>query len=286
MGKALQKIFRNKYTVLATSKLNSSLSCNNDIKILDITKRSDVQNTVYEFKPDIIINCAAFTDVDGSESNKNQAHMVNVVGMQNLIYASGNDMYIVQISSDYVFNGDSGPYSEDDHTYPVNYYGKTKLEAENILRGSKRNYLIIRPNVLYSNDLKCKANFFGWVYKNLINNKSISVVNDQISNPTYISRLVEAIFKCIILNTVGIYHYGSDDYLSRYEFAIAIARHFKLNDNLIKTINTEELIKHVPSYIAKRPRHTGLKTFKIEDEIGLTTYSTDYNLKMLKDSFF
>ncbi len=282
MGKALQQILCDKFDVLATSRSSNSTNSSNDIKIMDITKRSNVKETVNEFNPDIIINCASFTDVDGSESNKYLAHLVNVVGLQNLIYASGHDIYIVQISSDYVFSGDSGPYSEEDHTYPVNYYGKTKLEAENILRGSNKKYLIIRPNVVYGANLKCKANFLAWVYNNLINNKPIYVVNDQISNPTYVSNLVEVIFRCIILNTEGIYHYGSDDYLSRYEFAIAISRHFKLDNNLIRRIDTEELIKLIPSYIAKRPRHTGLKTVKIEDEIGLTTYSTDYNLDLLK----
>ena len=251
---------------------------------MDITERSDVARAINEINPDIIINCAAYTDVDGSERNKNLAHKVNVVGLQNLIHASDRDTYIVQISSDYVFEGDAGPYSEDDPTYPVNYYGKTKLEAENILRGSRKKFMIMRTNVIYSEYLNIKANYFAWVYKSLLNNKSISVVNDQISNPAYVSHLSQAIFQCIILNTEGIYHYGSDNYLSRYEFSMEIANNFELDNSLITSIDTKQLSQVIPSYIAKRPRHSGLKTFKIENEMGLTAYSTDYSLTILKNS--
>ena len=251
---------------------------------MDITERSDVERAINKINPDIIINCAAYTDVDGSERNKDLAHKVNVVGLQNLIHASDHDTYFVQISSDYVFEGDAGPYSEDDHTYPVNYYGKTKLEAENILRGSRRKFLIIRTNVIYSEDLNIKANYFAWVYKSLLNKKSISVVNDQTSNPAYVSHLAQAIFQCIILNTEGIYHYGSDNYLSRYEFSMEIANIFELDNSLITSIDTKQLTQDIPSYIAKRPRHSGLNTFKIENEIGLTAYSTDYSLTILKNS--
>ena len=284
LGKSLQRKLRDKFEVVPTDLIASELGSSPNIKYLDITERSDVERTINEINPDIIINCAAYTDVDGSERNKDLAHMVNVVGLQNLIYASDHETYFVQISSDYVFDGNAGPYSEDDHTYPVNYYGKTKLEAENILRGSRRKFLIIRTNVIYSEDLNIKANYFAWVYKSLLNNQSISVVNDQISNPAYVSHLSQAIFQCIILNTEGIYHYGSDDFLSRYEFSMEIANIFELDNSLITSIDTKQLTQNIPSYIAKRPRHSGLNTFKIENEIGLTAYSTDHSLTILKNS--
>ena len=90
-----------------------------------------------------------------------------------------------------------GPYSESDKTYPINYYGKTKLEAENILRGSRRRWVILRPNVLFGNNLLSKSNFFSWVYNSLINKRRISIVTDQISNPSYINKFVHSIFQCI-----------------------------------------------------------------------------------------
>ena len=281
LGKALQQNLMDKFDVIATTRFARTLDYKSDIKILDITHRREVEKIINETHPDIIINCASYTDVDGCETNKSHAHLVNVTGLQNLIHASDHDTYFIQISSDYVFDGDAGPYLEEDHTFPINYYGKTKLEAENNLRGSQRKSLIIRSNVLYSEDLLRKSNFFSWVYKSLRNNQRISVVNDQVSNPTYISHLVQAIFQCIILNAEGIYHYGSDDYLSRYEFAIAIAKYFKMDANLITSINTQDLHQNIPSYVAKRPRHSGLNTLKIENEVGITTYSTEYSLNIL-----
>ena len=282
LGLAIHQKLRDKFDVFPTNRITSESKLIRSSKILDITDRIDVETIINEINPDIIINCAAYTDVDGSERNKNQAHMVNVVGLQNLIHASDHSTYFIQISSDYVFDGDTGPYSEEDHTFPINYYGKTKLEAENILRGSRRKYLIIRPNVLYSEVLIFRSNFFSWVYKSLINKKSISVVNDQISNPTYISHLVEVIFTCIILNTEGIYHYGSDDYLSRYEFAIIIAEVFGLDKSLLSPIDTKSLLDKVKYYTAKRPANSGLKVDKIERELNISTYSTEYSLKKIK----
>ena len=284
LGLAIHQKLRDKFDVFPTDRITSESGDSQNSKNLNITERSDVKTIINEINPDIIINCAAYTDVDGSEKNKNQAHMVNVVGLQNLILASNYNTYFVHISSDYVFDGKAGPYSEEDFTYPINYYGKTKLESENILRGSRRKFLIIRTNVIYSEDLNIKANYFAWVYKSLLNNKTISVVNDQISNPAYVSHLAQAIFQCIILNTEGIYHYGSDNYLSRYEFSMEIANIFELDNSLITSIDTKQLTQDIPSYIAKRPRHSGLNTFKIENEIGLTAYSTDYSLTILKKS--
>ena len=282
LGIVLQRILRDKFDVFPTDIIISELENRVNSKNLDITERSDVENTIKEINPDIIINCAAYTDVDGSEENKNQAHMVNVAGLQNLILASNYNTYFVHISSDYVFDGNAGPYSEEDHTYPINYYGKTKLEAENTLRGSRRKYLILRTNVLYCENLLFKSNFFAWVYKSLTNNKSISVVNDQISNPTYVPHLVEVIFLCIILHTEGIYHYGSDDFLSRYEFAIIIAKVFGFDKSLISPIDTKSLFKKVKSYTAKRPMHSGLKVDKIESELNISTYASEYSLKKIK----
>jgi dTDP-4-dehydrorhamnose reductase len=202
--------------------------------------------------------------------------------LRNLIQLSEVNTHIIQISSDYVFDGSNGPYSEDDHTFPVNYYGKTKLEAENVLRGTRRKWSIFRPNVLYSSDLFCKGNFFAWVYKSLLKKQAISVVADQISNPTLSNHFVNAIFQAIIMDYEGILHIGSDDYISRYEFAIEIAKVFGFDLDLISKIDTDFLSRKLNSYIAERPLHSGLLIGKLEEELNFLSYSTNYNLKLLK----
>jgi len=285
LGKALQIIFADNFNVLPTTKKPSKLAINNRNSMeMDITNLDSVSNVINSFRPDIIINCAAYSNVDGSEINKNLSHQVNVEGLTNLLQVSDKETYIIQISSDYVFDGTNGPYDEEDPTFPINYYGRSKLEAENILRGSRRKWAILRPNVIYSDDLFCKANFFSWVYKSLLKEESISVVTDQISNPTYMKDIVKSIFQCILLSYEGILHIGSDDYLSRYKFALNIAEVFGFDKTLIAPIYTKQLSSNVESYIAERPKHSGLKTNKIERELNITTYLTSYSLKQLKST--
>ena len=246
LGRELYAFLFNKYDIIMTSR--QSISSNNVIKYLtmDISDRDNVNEIITTYNPDIIINCAAFRDVDANENQKKYSREVNVSGLRNILLTSSKNTHIIQISSDYVFDGENGPYFEDDSTHPVNYYGKIKLEAENILRGSLHRWTIIRPNVIYGSNVMCKSNFFAWVYRSLLSNKHIDIVSDQISNPTLITDLVESIFQCIMLEYEGILHYGSENYLSRYDFGIQIAEKFKFNDKLIPPISTEKLHKKLP----------------------------------------
>lgn len=283
LGKALNIGLTDKFNILSTTRKPSKNGQEKrNVQKLDITDKDDIFNVLNSFQPDVIINCAAYTDVDGSELNKELAHQINVEGLYNLIQLSEINTYLIQISSDYIFDGKNGPYNEDAHPFPVNYYGKTKLEAENVLRGTRRKWAIFRPNVLYSSDLFCKGNFFAWVYKSLLKKQSISVVTDQISNPTLIQQFVNCIFQCIIMDYEGILHIGSDDYISRYEFAEEIANVFGLDSTLITKIDTKLLSHKVKSYIAERPLHSGLIIDRIEKELNISSHSTNYNLKLLR----
>ena len=171
LGRELYAFLFNKYDIIMTSR--QSISSNNVIKYLtmDISDRDNVNEIITTYNPDIIINCAAFCDVDANENQKKYSREVNVSGLRNILLTSSKNTHIIQISSDYVFDGENGPYFEDDSTHPVNYYGKIKLEAENILRGSLHRWTIIRPNVIYGSKVMCKSNFFAWVYNNLKENK-------------------------------------------------------------------------------------------------------------------
>jgi len=283
VGKALKLSLANKFKILSTSRNPSSKDLLNNITKMNIINRDNVFKVIKSFQPDIVINCAAYSDVDDNEIDKSLSHQVNVKGLDNILHSISRDTQIIQISSDYVFDGNNGPYIESDHTFPINYYGKKKLEAENLLRGSINKWSIIRPNVIYGDDLFAKSNFFGWVYKSLIKNKQISIVTDQISNPTYVKDLVDSIFQCIIMSYEGILHFGSDNYISRYEFAIELAGIFRLDDSLIVPTTTEILTRDVASYNAIRPKHSGLDTNKIEKELNINTYSTSYSLREMNN---
>ena len=246
-------------------------STNRNYEKLDITNSSDVSSIIMKHNPDIIINCSAYTAVDSAEKNKKEAYEINVVGLKNLIKHSLKNTKIIHISSDYVFDGITGDYNEDSLPNPLNYYGRTKLESENVLIGSLRNSLIFRINGLFDFNNK---NFLTWVYDNLKNKNSINVVDDQYSNPVFAETFVNVINHSIALDLTGLYHYGSKDKISRYEFALGIASHYNLDQTLIKPISTHEL-----KQLADRPLNTNLICDKIKNtlDIELETLTTVFN---------
>ena len=256
------------FDVIPTSSTNS-----NYIHI-DITDSQIVKSVLNKYNPDIIINCSAYTDVDSAEDNKKKAYDINVLGVKNLIKHSNLNTKIIHFSTDYIFNGERGDYVENSIPDPLNYYGKTKLESENVLISSNRQSLIFRVNGLF--DFNNKNNFFNWVYSNLQKNKSINVVTDQFSNPTYIDSFVNIINQCIMLDVKGVFHFGTHDVLSRYDFAHKIAKTFSLNQELIKPISSSDLIQP-----AKRPRKTNLICSKIKHmlDVDLETLTSIFDNK-------
>ena len=265
--------FQNIFNVVSTSFNNK----NNSFKFLDITNRNQVKNVCDNFNPNVVVNCAAFTDVDLCENRKKLARMINVDGVENIIKSVKTNTKIIHISTDYVFNGVDGFYAENDLTYPLNYYGKTKLESENILIGSGRPYVIFRPSVLYSSNIS-QNNFFKWVYSSLKNNININVVDDQISSPTFIPELVKAIFTSVIVDYQGLLHIGSNDVISRYEFAVLIAKVFNFDKKLITKIKTSDLNQD-----AIRPMNSSLNNSKIKDVLDLKLSNTNFYLNKIKN---
>ena len=274
LGFYLYKKLDKAFDVLATSRIGNKKE---KIINLDITNYKDVKILCQKFQPTIIINCAAITDVDFCERNKQEAYRVNVDGISNLIKSSDLTCKIIQISSDYIFDGNELNYTEESIPNPQNYYGKTKLESENLLLGQRRPFVILRPNTIFSFN---KYNFLTWIYKSLKNNEKINVVSDQVSNPSYVPSISSAIMNIILMNGIGIYNHGSSDNISRYEFSLKIADSFNLNKKLISKIHTSEL-----NQFAKRPLNSILNTRKIENDFNIKMNYIDeclHDIKMSK----
>ena len=279
LGRVLQQRLGASFNLIPTAKSPSEMAIKKrNVRQMDITDLSSVKSCIEIENPDTIINCAAMTDVDACEKNHKLAHDINVLGVQNIIKTINKQVKIIQISTDYVFEGKNGPYSETDPTHPLSYYGRSKLEAENILRGALHPYSIIRASVLYGDPLNTKPNFFAWVYDSLSHKKNISVVTDQTCNPAWLPSFSDAIMKMILLNGEGVYHFGSDDYLNRYEFAILIASVFGLDANLITPVTSNSI-----PFIARRPTHSGLGVKKISEELDVITLPTIECLKIIKN---
>ena len=229
---------------------------------LDITNQKRVAEIIRDYKPDIIIHLAAMTDVDGCEKTPEIAFDVNVKATENLLTSfKGKFIYI---STDYVFDGEKGPYFEDDKVNPMSVYGKTKLYGENLVQQSDIDWVILRSNIIFSYSDRTKASFVNWVVDSLKKRQMITVVNDQWNNPTWTNDLAKVISKIIEKDINGLYHYGGRDYLNRLEFAKMIASTFGLDGSLIKPITTSEL-----NWLAQRPLKSGLYTNKIELDLGI-----------------
>ncbi|MGB2981212.1 MAG: dTDP-4-dehydrorhamnose reductase, partial [Candidatus Zixiibacteriota bacterium] len=191
---------------------------------LDLTDRKALEPHVRFYDPAVIINAAAYTDVDGCEINKDQARAINVGGVRNLVrVCREHGIKPVHLSTDYIFDGEKGPYSEDDPPNPVNFYGKTKLESENVVKQSGIDSLIVRTNVLYGFGEKVNKNFLLWLLEKLSAGDKLKIVTDQFNNPTLADNLSECMLEMVERNLSGIFHIGGAEYLSRYDFALKVA---------------------------------------------------------------
>ena len=229
---------------------------------LDICDRINLRDLINLHNPDVLINLAALTNVDFCEKNSNLAREINTNGVRNIC-----DIFkgkIVQLSTDYVFDGKNGPYVEEDEVFPLSVYGKTKLEAENIVLSHNSNNLIIRGNVLYDNCLSTRASFFNWVVRSLREKTPINVVYDQINNPTWAQSMAKIIGLCVEKEISGIYHWGDAEFVSRYKFAKMISKHYNLETDLIVPKSTEEL-----GQVAPRPLKSGLLSDRIVEVLDI-----------------
>ncbi len=282
LGQKLVETFarQSEYTLLLADLEPASFfkESQTEYKQLDITSRTAVKNIFEEFHPDAVLNAAAYTDVDGCERDKEKAWKVNVGGVENLAAAAHlSNTRVVHISTDYIFDGQHGPYTEEDVPNPIGYYGKTKLASENALHVGDVPYVILRTMVLYGVARNVRANFVLWVAANLHEGKPIRIVADQIGNPTLVDDLAFAVLKSVELNRSGVYNVAGPDLMSRFDFARCIAKVFGGDDKLIIPISTADL--HQP---APRPLKSGFVTLKASTELGVNASPVMQGLQLMK----
>jgi dTDP-4-dehydrorhamnose reductase len=279
LGQKLVQDFHPHYKVIACDLSPESLLSfpNLSYESLDITNRRQLGFHISIYHPQIIINAAAYTDVDGCEIHKDKAWAVNAGGVRNLVsFCKEQKIKLIQLSTDYIFNGKDGPYSEDDSPDPVNFYGETKLESEKIIKESGVDFLIIRTNVLYGFGKNVKSNFLLWLLEKLSQNERIQIVTDQLNNPTLADNLSLCILEIVNKNVSGTYHIAGSEYLSRYDFAMKVADKFNFDKNNILPAKTELLQQK-----AKRPYKGGLKIDKAKSILETKLFNVDQSLDYL-----
>lgn len=236
-----------------------------DVEELDITDFNAILQTVKEKEIQIIVNCAAYTNVDKAENDFDIANALNNIAVGRLAnVAKAQNATLIHISTDYVFNGNYHiPYTEDDITDPIGVYGKTKLAGEETIKKVGCNYIILRTAWLYS---KWGNNFVKTMQKLTLEKDSLSVIFDQIGSPTYAKDLAHAISLIIernMLNQQGIYHYSNEGVCSWFDFAKEICELSGHNCN-ITPIHSQEY----PSKVT-RPHYSVLDKTKFKETFGI-----------------
>ncbi len=234
LGQALQKQLSEKYEIIALSR-----------EKLDITNYSAVKECLTAYRPEVVINAAAFTNVDGCESEQDTAFLVNAVGPRNLaIVCNEMNASLVQVSTDYVFDGKgTQPYGEFDKTGPVSVYGKSKLAGEELVKTLMNKYFIVRTAWLFGEG---GHNFVRTIFRLAAERDYLTIVDDQLGVPTYTQDLAWAIGQLISTNYFGIYHITNSDACSWYEFAKEILEQAGISNTAVKPIKSDELNRPAP----------------------------------------
>jgi dTDP-4-dehydrorhamnose reductase len=246
---------------------------------IDYNDVNQIERYLRMLKPDVILNLSAMTDVDGCESNPTLAWHLNAYIPSRLAkIAKQLNSKLIHISTDYVFDGEDGPYTEYSLCNPISKYGYTKFIGDSfVLADAEPNSLIVRTNVVYGYSEQGKSDFVQWVISKAKEGKPFNIVNDQYSNPTLTDDLAFAIDVLIRIDYRGIINVGGSNYCSRIDFVKDICNVFDLDSSLVKPITTESL-----NQPAKRPLKGGLNIDKLKYEIGVMTKSTVNGLKILK----
>lgn len=228
---------------------------------LDITDEGAVRERVDEVRPAVIINCAAYTDVDGCEAERERAFLVNARGPELLARAASRaGALLLHISTDFVFDGAKGaPYREDDPPRPISAYGESKLAGEEAVRGLAPEHLIVRTAWLYG---RHGANFVETILRLADRQDELRVVTDQVGSPTWTVELASAVVALLRAGARGTYHAAGRGWCTRYEWAGEILRLAGMERTLVP-VTTEEFPRP-----ARRPANSALDCGKLRREVG------------------
>jgi dTDP-4-dehydrorhamnose reductase len=254
--------YRNSPTDGATIRLNKA-------------DRSAVASVVSDVRPDLIIDTAAFHDVDSCELNQRKAWKINATGTRNVAIAADNvGARLVYLSTDYVFPGYPGdaPYVESDSVKPANYYARSKYVGEQATAIVDRS-TILRTSVVYGTT---GCNFLYWLEGKLKENEKVDVVRDQISTPTYVTDLAETCLRIHRTGLTGLFHAAGPESMSRYELAQRFARARGYDVGRIKPIPTEDL-----DQLAPRPQNSSLDSTTLYDELDYTFHDPEAAFKKM-----
>ncbi|MBL4708712.1 MAG: SDR family oxidoreductase [Flavobacteriales bacterium] len=282
LGQKLIKQLRinENYELIATSRGANRISNKKGYLYasMDITNKEDIFRVFDEHKPDFVINTAAMTNVDACESNREECWLLNVTAVEYLVSASEkHDSHFIHLSTDFIFDGENGPYKETDKPNPLSYYGESKLAAEKIVQNSTTSWAIARTIIVYGivEDMS-RSNIVLWAKSALEKKERLTIVNDQFRSPTLAEDLADG---CILIadkKAEGIYNLSGKDVMSIVELVRRVARYYQLDESYIEEISSTSL-----NQVAKRPAKTGFILDKAIAELGYEPYSFEEGIEEL-----
>jgi dTDP-4-dehydrorhamnose reductase len=265
---------------------HSRQSVSSDFAELDITDRQATLALVEIIRPLAIINTAAVTNVDYCETHHEEAQRVNFEGVKNLAEAARRTQSrLIQVSTDYVFDGRVGHYEEADTPNPIQFYGQTKLEAEKEV-SSLPSFAIARPSVIFGwtsiqrtveSGPSKPMNFAMFVLDRLKKHEPVKAIRDQYASPMFADNLGEALLRLAKSRVNGIFHTAGKSCLSRYEFAIKLADTFGYSTKMVEPVYASEF-----KQVAQRPRNSCLRVDRTERTLGMSLFTAEQGIREMR----
>jgi dTDP-4-dehydrorhamnose reductase len=280
LGYYLVEQFLNKNCqVIATGKGSCRLPFSNHTNFqyeeMDFTDPFSIHDVFEKTKPGVVIHTGAMSKPDACELDPMKAYMVNVEGtVQLLINAADVKSFFIFLSTDFVFDGEKGMYSESDAARPVNYYGRTKLEAEEAVKEYEYDWAIARTVLVYGKNHSGQNNLLKIVREKLERGEQYNLVDDQVRTPTYVEDLAKGIVMIVEKRAKGVFHLSGKDILTPYQMAIKTAEYLKLDSSHLNKVTADSF-----SQPAQRPLKTGFNIDKAKSELGYEPLSFDEGLK-------
>lgn len=262
----------NTVSLIATSKGKNRVTIQDGYAYipLDITIKKDVERVIKEEKPNVVINTAAMTNVDLCEEKRSECDALNVDAVGYLAHVCDIiNAHIIQISTDFIFDGKNGPYTEEDKPNPLSYYGNSKLKSEQLLKSHHVKWTILRTIVVFGvAENLSKGNIVLWAKDALAKGDPLNIIDDQFRAPTLAEDLADICILAAKKEAFGVFNASGKDIMSVYEIVERIAKHYGNSTDNLRKISTATL-----QQTALRPPKTGFILDKSQRELGYNPHS-------------
>lgn len=274
----IKELSKHDFRVIASGSASESavlLPRNVHYQQMDFTSREEVAKVFSGIKPAVVVHSGAMSKPDDCELQKEKAVLTNVEGTKNLLAeAAICQSHFLFLSTDFVFSGEKGMYREDDERFPVNFYGETKVQAENQVMAYPFNWSIARTVLVYGQSINGKPTFIENIVAAVQRNEQLRIFEDQVRTPTFVGDLVNGLHAIIQKKATGVFHLAGKDRMTVYEAALEAVKFNGLDEGLITPIREGDL--KAP---ARRPKLTGFDLTKAESVLGYKPVSYQEGLR-------